>query len=93
MAAGVAHELNNPLTTVTGFSELVLEDFPADSPHRRVGTGLAGGAPRQFGRPPPVGFLAPGRTRAHQRRPERNRQRCHRPDAAPAPDQQRQPRS
>lgn len=34
MAAGVAHELNNPLTTVTGFSELVLEDFPEASPHR-----------------------------------------------------------
>jgi GAF domain-containing protein len=35
MAAGVAHELNNPLTTVTGFSELVLEDLPEDSPHRQ----------------------------------------------------------
>lgn len=34
MAAGVAHELNNPLTTVTGFSELVLEDLAEDSPHR-----------------------------------------------------------
>lgn len=34
MAAGIAHELNNPLTTVTGFSELVLEDIPSDSPHR-----------------------------------------------------------
>lgn len=34
MAAGVAHELNNPLTTVTGFSELVLEDMPLDSHHR-----------------------------------------------------------
>lgn len=31
MAAGVAHELNNPLTTVTGFVELVLEDLPPDS--------------------------------------------------------------
>ncbi len=34
MAAGIAHELNNPLTTVTGFSELVLEELPADSAHR-----------------------------------------------------------
>ncbi len=35
MAAGVAHELNNPLTTVTGFSELMLEDLSEDSPHRQ----------------------------------------------------------
>ena len=34
MAAGIAHELNNPLTTVTGFSELVLEELPQDSTHR-----------------------------------------------------------
>jgi signal transduction histidine kinase/putative methionine-R-sulfoxide reductase with GAF domain len=30
MAASVAHELNNPLTTVVGFVELTLEDIPAD---------------------------------------------------------------
>ena len=32
MAAAVAHELNNPLTTVTGFTELILETLPEDSP-------------------------------------------------------------
>jgi signal transduction histidine kinase len=32
MAAAVAHELNNPLTTVTGFTELILETLEPDSP-------------------------------------------------------------
>lgn len=31
MAAGIAHELNNPLTSVVGFTELALEDVPLDS--------------------------------------------------------------
>ncbi len=35
MAAGVAHELNNPLTAVAGFSELALEGLPEDSPRRK----------------------------------------------------------
>ena len=31
MAAGIAHELNNPLTSVTGFAELALEGMPEES--------------------------------------------------------------
>jgi len=31
MAAGIAHELNNPLTTVSGFTELALEELPDGS--------------------------------------------------------------
>jgi len=34
MAAGIAHELNNPLTTVTGFTELVLDELSEGSPSR-----------------------------------------------------------
>ena len=35
MAAGIAHELNNPLTSVTGFAELALDDIPPESETRR----------------------------------------------------------
>jgi signal transduction histidine kinase len=35
MSAGVAHELNNPLTTVVGFTELVMDELPDDSPHKK----------------------------------------------------------
>jgi len=34
MAAGVAHELNNPLTTVIGFVELILHDLSPNAPQR-----------------------------------------------------------
>ncbi len=34
MAAGVAHEINNPLTTVIGFVELILHDLLPDAPQR-----------------------------------------------------------
>jgi two-component system NtrC family sensor kinase len=34
MAAGVAHEINNPLTTVLGYAKLLLEDKPVDHADR-----------------------------------------------------------
>ena len=34
MAASVAHEVNNPLTTVLGYARLLLEDKPDDHPDR-----------------------------------------------------------
>jgi signal transduction histidine kinase len=34
MAAGIAHELNNPLTTVTGFTELVLDELSEGADNR-----------------------------------------------------------
>lgn len=34
LAAGVAHEINNPLTGVLAYAEDILEELPEDSPHR-----------------------------------------------------------
>jgi len=34
MSASVAHEINNPLTTVLGYAKLLVEDKPADHPDR-----------------------------------------------------------
>jgi signal transduction histidine kinase len=42
MSASVAHEINNPLTTVLGYSRLLLEDKPEDHPDR-AGLELIGG--------------------------------------------------
>jgi signal transduction histidine kinase len=35
LAAGVAHELNNPLTSVVGFTELALDELPPDASARK----------------------------------------------------------
>jgi signal transduction histidine kinase len=34
LAAGVAHEVNNPLTGVLGFAEILIEETPPDDPRR-----------------------------------------------------------
>jgi two-component system cell cycle sensor histidine kinase/response regulator CckA len=34
LAGGVAHDLNNLLTVINGYSEMVLSEMPADSPFR-----------------------------------------------------------
>lgn len=35
MAAGIAHEMNNPLTSVVGFTELALEELPKEANARK----------------------------------------------------------
>ncbi len=35
LAASVAHEINNPLTTILGYSNLLMEDLPSEDPSRR----------------------------------------------------------
>ena len=35
LTGGIAHDFNNVLTSVIGFTELLLEDFPLDDPRRR----------------------------------------------------------
>ncbi len=49
LAAGVAHELNNPLTGILGFAQLLLEDLPADAPSRRDLEAIAAAAQRARG--------------------------------------------
>ncbi|MFH1034099.1 MAG: ATP-binding protein [Pseudomonadota bacterium] len=46
MAAGVAHELNNPLTGITVFTELLKESLPADSPAQADLSGILQDAER-----------------------------------------------
>ena len=36
LAAGVAHEMNTPLTGISSYAQLLLEDMPADDPRREM---------------------------------------------------------
>jgi signal transduction histidine kinase len=36
LAGGVAHDLNNLLTVINGYSEMLLSEMPADSPFREL---------------------------------------------------------
>jgi signal transduction histidine kinase len=49
MSAQVAHEINNPLTTVLGYARLLLEDKPADHPDHAGLTLIAEEAERMKG--------------------------------------------
>ncbi len=46
MSAQVAHEINNPLTTVLGYAKLLLEDKPDDHPDRAAIEMIEGEAER-----------------------------------------------
>jgi len=46
LAAGLAHEIRNPLAGVQGAAELLAADLPADSPHRAYAELIAGEARR-----------------------------------------------
>jgi signal transduction histidine kinase len=43
MAAGVAHEIRNPLNGIGGFASLLARDLPADDPRQRFVQAIAGG--------------------------------------------------
>jgi signal transduction histidine kinase len=49
MSAQVAHEINNPLTTVLGYAKLMLEDKPEDHPDRAALEMIASEAERMKG--------------------------------------------
>ena len=42
LAAAVAHEVNNPLTGILGFSELLMSELPADDPRHQEASIIRG---------------------------------------------------
>ena len=59
LVAGVAHEINNPLQTIIGCVELMLEERRADGQRARPRARAAGGGARRADRPQPARVRPP----------------------------------
>ena len=73
LVAGVAHEINNPLQTIIGCVELMIEERRARRAERRSRAGPSGGDARGADRPQPAGIRAPQLAGSGGRRPQPDR--------------------
>ena len=71
MIAGVAHELNNPLTAVLGVTELLRDSTHDDSARRQLEIAHTPGSPRRSDRAEPAVVFAPAAAAQDLPAPER----------------------